>query len=260
MYQYDNSDGGSCAVELNHELHKAHLELLSAHCATHQLRMRFSSDDLVRFGHRDVLRKSAQTATELCRFYHSLENELTKPARAAAARPAPEQIAQAVSWLSNYLLQQREHHAPVASPLPSHQKIHLRSYFSPQLLDEARFVELRGARVSPPEFFAKVRAHGLEPPEIAHMDSLTFLNVVVFNQQMSARSLFHALIHTVQIRVLGLERYAELWVHGFIRTRAHFTVPLEVHAFSLASRYRPLISEPFSVEEHVIRWMLEGRY
>ena len=43
---------------MNSELRHAQLELLSAHCATHQLRFRFSLDDLARFGQRDVLRKS----------------------------------------------------------------------------------------------------------------------------------------------------------------------------------------------------------
>jgi len=72
--------------------------------------------------------------------------------------------------------------------------------------------------------------------------------------------LFHALVHTVQIQVLGLERYAELWVVNFVKTRAHFTVPLEVHAFSLASRFLRPSPDRFSVEGQVRRWQTEGRY
>jgi hypothetical protein len=133
-------------------------------------------------------------------------------------------------------------------------------YFSFELLDQIRIVELRGARVGVPEFFSQARALGFEPPEISHMASLSFLDVVVFNEQLIERALFHALVHTVQMKVLGLERYAELWVRGFIKTRAHFTVPLEVHAFSLASKFLRPAPERFSVEDQVLRWVRDNRY
>jgi hypothetical protein len=105
-----------------------------------------------------------------------------------------------------------------------------------------------------------VRALGFEPPEITHMDSVTFLDVIAFNQRLSERALFHALVHAVQIDVLGLERYAELWVHGFLKTRTHFTVPLEVHAFSLSSKFLRPMMEKFSVEDEVLRFVADGRY
>jgi len=60
--------------------------------------------------------------------------------------------------------------------------------------------------------------------------------------------------------VLGLEQYAELWVRGFLRTRAHFTVPLEVHAFSLASKFLRPVPEKFSVEDEVLHWAADHRY
>jgi len=133
-------------------------------------------------------------------------------------------------------------------------------YFSAVLLNRIRVVELQGALVRVPEFFAEVRSLGFEPPEITHMDSVTFLDIIAFNQRLSERALLHALVHTVQMDVLGLERYAELWVRGFLKTRAHFTVPLEVHAFSLASKFLRRTTEKFSVEDDVLRWVNEGRY
>ncbi|MFZ0733432.1 MAG: hypothetical protein WAM79_13980 [Candidatus Sulfotelmatobacter sp.] len=260
MYPYEDSEYPGCALELNAELQQAHLELLSAHCATHQLRLHFSSDDLARFGRREVLRKSAQAASDLNDFYAAIEKRIPQ-ARVveAAAPPTAGQIEQAVQWLVEYLEQQREKYLPVAKPLSRQRKALLWPYFSPALLEEIRAIELHGKRVEVPTFFAEVRALGFEPPEITHMDSLTFIDVVVFNQQLSERALFHALVHSVQIRVLGLKRYAELWVQSFIRTKAHFTVPLEVHAFSLASKFlRP--AERFSVEDNVLRWATDGRY
>jgi hypothetical protein len=262
MCQYDDPDQGVGTVELNVDLQQAHLELLSAHRATQELRLRYGLGDIVRFGRHETLRKSVQAASELSEFYSALGKKIPQPAPVAAtvaAQPTPQQIAQAVGWLSGYLREQSEYYAPIATTLPPDVRARVQPYFSPQLLGDVRFIELRGARVSVPAFFAQARALGFELPEVTHMDSLTFVDVIVFNRELTERALFHALVHAVQIRALGLERYAELWVQAFIRTRVHFTVPLEVHAFSLSSRFlRPF--DRFSVEADVLDWINDGRY
>jgi hypothetical protein len=71
--------GSSVSVRrLNAELEQAQLELLSAHCATHQLRLHYSTSDLVRFGRRDVLRRSAEAASALNEFYESIEKNVPR--------------------------------------------------------------------------------------------------------------------------------------------------------------------------------------
>lgn len=261
MYSFDNSDNSVSVEQLNTELEQAQLELLSAHCATHQLRLHYSSGELVRFGRREVLRKSAEAASALNQFYDSIQKSIphSEP-RLKSPQPSEEQIAQAVEWLTGYLQQQRNHYFAVAGALSPQHKTMIRPFFAQGLLERVRVLELRGARVAVPEFFSEVRAAGFEPPEISHMDSLTFADVVVFNQQLTLRALFHALVHAVQIQVLGLERYAKFWVESFVRSGTHFTVPLEVHAFSLASRFLSPLAERFSVEEEVLRWRDDGRY
>ena len=92
------------------------------------------------------------------------------------------------------------------------------------------------------------------------MASLTFVDVIVFNDLIIERTLFHGLVHAVQFQLLGLERYAELFVRAFLRTRAHFSVPLETHAFALESKFAVSPTKPFSVEEQVRLWIREGRY
>ena len=261
MSSFEDPANRVSVMQLNSELQQAHLDLLSAHCATHQLRLHYSTGELARFGRRDVLQKSAQAASALNAFYTSIERNL--PARESlppVAQPTPEQTAQAVEWLSTYLQEQREHYFPASGPLSAQQKALMWPYFSPELLDKVRVVELRGARVAVPEFFAEARVLGFELPEITHMDSLTFLDVIVFNQDLSERALFHALVHTVQIQTLGLRRYAELWVRSFIKSRTHFTVPLEVHAFSLASKFLHPSAESFSVDAQILRWIDDNRY
>jgi len=248
-------------LQMNSELEQAQTELVSAHCAVHQLRLRYSSDDLARFGRRDVLRKSAEAATALRDFYAKIESKIPNAdSIPGASQPTSGQIAQAIGWITGYLREQHEYYSPVASPLPNDCKARLWPYFSAALLDRVRIVELRGALVRVPDFFAKIRGLGFEPPEIAHMDSLTFTDVIAFNQRLSERALVHALVHTVQMEVLGLQRYVELWVQGFLKTRTHFTVPLEVHAFSLSSKLQRPSIEKFSVEDEVLRWVTDGRY
>lgn len=263
MYEHEDPEPGVSVVQLNSELRHAQLELVSAHCATHHLRLRYSADDLARFGHRDLLRKSAEAASALHDFYQGIQNRVAKPdtQRELFAQTTPEQIAQAVDWLCHYLRQQREIYLSKAEPLSASHKTSLARYFRSRLLEQVRVVELHGARVPVPDFLAQVRALGFENlPDIQHMESLTFIDVIAFNQQLSERALFHALVHTVQIQVLGLERYAELWVRGFLKGRAHYSVPIEVHAFSLASKFLRPLTDSFSVEDQVLHWAASNRY
>jgi hypothetical protein len=263
MYSCDDAGERISVVQLNSELRHAQLELVSAHCAAHQLRLRYSLDDLARLGHRDLLRKSADAASALHEFYQHIDQRLPKIQGQGELFPriTAEQAAQAAQWTAAYLRQQREHYFPAARPLDVAVKFAIAAYFPAGLLERVRVVELHGERVAPPEFLAEARALGFENlPDIPHMESLTFLDVIAFNEKLSERAIFHALVHTLQIQILGLERYAELWVRGFLKSKAHFTVPLEVHAFSLASKFLKPGGEKFSVEDQVLHWAAADLY
>jgi hypothetical protein len=263
MYSWENPDDRVSIVQMNSELRHAQLELISAHCATHQLRLRFSTDDLARFGQRDVLRKSLQAAAALNEYYTSIEKKIPQsdPVLDPPARFSAERLAEACNLVSSFLRNQRERYLPSAAPLSQALKAVMWPYFSPTLLDQVRVVELNGERVPNPTFYAEARALGFSNlPEITHMHSLTFLDVIVFNEKLTERSLFHALVHAVQFQILGVERYTELFVRGFINTRLHFSVPLEAHAFSLESRFMGSPALRFSVEDQVRLWVKQGRY
>ena len=187
------------------------------------------------------------------------------PSGEAPSPPVPplteERIHEAVDRLSSYLRDQRERYFHSAAPLTKHQKAFLWPYFPPALLERVKVAELAGARVSNPPFYAEARALGfVNLPELTHMHSLTFLDVVVFNERITERALFHALVHAVQIDVLGLQRYTELFVRGFVNTKLHFSVPLEAQAFSLESKFVASPAHRFSVEDQVRLWVKEGRY
>jgi len=265
MYRWENPEDRVGILQMNSELQHAQLELLSAHCATHQLRLRFSMEDLARFGRRDILRKSIKAASALNEYYASIEQRIPGEEKAPASAPAPQmsekQIREAIARVAAYLQQQSDHYLPSASPLSDRLKTILAPYFSANLLDQVRIVQLQGVRVPPPPFFAEARALGfVNLPDFPHMASLTFLDVIVFNEAIAERPLFHALVHSVQFRVLGLERYTELFVRSFVNTRFHFTVPLEAHAFALEARFAPPAAERFSVEDQVRLWVQQNRY
>src|SRR5260370_15331125 len=104
MYSWENPDDRVSIAQMNSELQHAHLELLSAHCATHQLRLRFSADDLARFGRRDILRKSVQAATAMSEYYASIEKKIPSvEGGAGPARVSECRIHDAVHQLCSYL-------------------------------------------------------------------------------------------------------------------------------------------------------------
>jgi hypothetical protein len=262
MFSWENPDDRVAIVNMNSELRHAQLELLSAHSATHQLRLRFSAEDLARFAQRDLLRKSVQTANALSEYYTSLEQKI--PAAEAAApllRLTEDRIAEFVNRISSYLREQRELYFPSAAPLTPQQQALMWPYFSEDLLSRVRINELKDARVPNPPFYDEARALGFANlPEIIHMQAVTFLDVLVFNESPTMRSLFHSLVHAAQFEVLGLDRYCDLFVRGFVKTKLHFSVPLEAHAFSMETKFVGWPAKRFSVEEQVRLWIKEKRY
>jgi hypothetical protein len=194
-------------------------------------------------------------------YYSGLERRMPAPKPAQPPKLTEPQLLEAAQCVSSYLREQREHYAGLATPLSAHQRAVMGPYFSATLLDQTRVAELKGARVPAPAFYEKAKALGFDNlPQVTHMDSLTFLDVIVFNEAITERALFHGLVHAVQFQVLGLDRYVDLFVRCFANTKFHFTVPLEAHAFSLESRFARPVAGRFSVEEQVRIWIQQGRY
>src|SRR5579864_3729096 len=257
MYSWDDADDRVSIVQMNADLRHAQMDLLSAQCATDRLRLRFSVEDLARFAERDVLRKTIGTAVALSEYYLSIQSEL--PGESATLPES--QVAQTVKRVADYLWSQREIYYASGAPLSARQKEILEPFFSRSQLERVRTIELHGRRLPPPPFYLEAHAAGIDGlPELTHMASLTFVDVIVFHDLIIERSLFHGLVHAVQFHLLGLERYTELFVRAFLRTRAHFSVPLETHAFALESKFAVSPAKPFSVEEQVRLWIREGRY
>ena len=257
MCIWKETDDRVAIAQMNAELRHAQLDLLTAQCSTERIRSRFSVEDLARFGEKNVLRKTISAAVALSDYYLSIAKALPDE-----ASPLGEvQVQHAVKRVADYLWKQREAYSHRSIPLTSRQRSVLEPFFSAAILDRVRTVELHGRRIAPPPFYMEARVLGIENlPELTHMASLTFVDVIVFNDLIIERALFHGLVHAVQFQILGLERYTDLFVRAFLRTNAHFTVPLESHAFALESKFVLDPGRHFSVEEQVRLWLREGRY
>ena len=97
-------------------------------------------------------------------------------------------------------------------------------------------------------------------PDAAHMTSMPFIDLVVFNQRPTDRTLFHVLVHVTQLTILGVERFMELYVRGLNKKGRYFLISLEDHAYHLDTRFTEDPSDIFSVAEEVQRWAQSGRY
>ena len=67
-------------------------------------------------------------------------------------------------------------------------------------------------------------------------------------------------MHVVQYRALGLERFARLYVEGFLRGGSYEAIPLEQQAYALGERFEDERERRFSVEADVRERSDAGRF
>jgi hypothetical protein len=122
---------------------------------------------------------------------------------AGRSKVNPEQVLEVSASVTSYLREQRDRYFPSGTPLNTRHTAVMQAYFPPTLLDRIRTVELNGARIPNPPFYSKARELGCANlPNFPHMASLTFQDVVVFNED----------------QILGLQRYSDLLVRPFLRS------------------------------------------
>jgi len=178
----------------------------------------------------------------------------------ATPRLTPDQINRVSGLIAQYIASQREKYAPRAIPLAAQQKAAMAGFFSPGLLDGTRLLVLQGERVANPDFYPMLRNLGFKNlPDQSTMAAITFCNVVVSHEPFSDGLLFHELVHVEQYRQVGIPRFSEFYVPGFLNGGSYEAIPLEVNAYYLEDRFRRDPRRMFSVEDEVGRWAGEGR-
>jgi len=170
-------------------------------------------------------------------------------------------VAEMVSGVAAYFRQERELYFRASEPLPPEWKVAVERHFSNILLERMRVVVLKGARIPPPPFYSEAIAlSGGSFPDFVHLASITYLDIIVFHDEITARTLFHGLVHAAQMALLGFDRYTDLYVRGFVKTRSWIAIPLETQAFQLDTRFAMSPTAAFSVEDEVRSWTEQGQY
>jgi len=174
---------------------------------------------------------------------------------------AESDVQKAIAWFAEYLLSEREEYYAIGERLLGEWRELMDGYFEPAVLDQVRILELVDERVANPWFYPKAREKGFSHlPDMTHKVAVTFLDVVVFNEKIASRDLFHGLVHAAQMKVLGMTEFTQLFVRGFLRARSYFLVPMKAHAFALDARFAANPGVRFLVEDEIRAWWQAGRY
>jgi hypothetical protein len=177
-----------------------------------------------------------------------------------APKLTPEQVTEISHLVAGYISSQRENYALRAGPLSAQQRAGVAAFFSPELLGNTRVLALQGERVANPEFYPMLRGLGFKNlPDQSAMAAITFCDVVVSHEPFSDGLLFHELVHVEQYRQLGIQRFSELYVRGFLNGGSYEAIPLEVNAYALEDRFRNDARRGFSVQQEVGTRLAQGR-
>jgi hypothetical protein len=178
----------------------------------------------------------------------------------ATPRLSPDQIAQVSRLVSQYISAQRAKYAPRAIPLSVQQTAAMDGFFSPQVLESVRLLVLRRERVGNPDFYPMLKSMGFNNlPDQSNMGAITFSDIVVSHEPFRNGLLFHELVHVEQYRQLGIPRFSELYVRGFLSGGGYEAIPLEVNAYTLEGQFELNPARQFSVADEVGKWLAEGK-
>lgn len=169
--------------------------------------------------------------------------------------------AEVAGLVGMYISSQRQTFRPQAIPLSQAQMAAMNGFFRPELLNATRLVVLTDTRVQNPRFYPRLAALGFTNlPDFHDMAAITFNDIVVSHEPFSDGLLFHELVHVEQYRQLGVDRFAQLYVRGFLTGDGYDGIPLEINAYKLGKRFERNPNSKFSVEKEVGTWIRENRF
>lgn len=172
----------------------------------------------------------------------------------------PAIIGQLSSMVENYILNRRKEYSARAVPLSADQRSAMLGFFPAEILDGTRLVLLDGERIQDPPFYGKARMMGFKNlPSFADTAAVTFVDVIVSQEEFANSLLFHELVHVVQYEELGTREFACRYVNGFVNGGSYENIPLEKNAYELERRYTANEKPPFSVADEVRQAITAGK-
>ena len=176
----------------------------------------------------------------------------------ATPKLSPDQIVQVSGLVAQYISTQREKYASRAALISAQQRVPFEPFLSREVLDKTCLLVLHSEQVPNPEFYPMLRSWGFKNlPDQSTMAAITFSDVVVSHEPVSDGLLFHELVHVEQYRQLGIPRFSELYVRGFLNGGSYEAIPLELNAYGLEDRVRSAPRKEFSVHVEVAKWLAE---
>jgi len=168
----------------------------------------------------------------------------------------PAVVTQIAGQVEDYILNNRKRYSAQSHPLSETQIRAMQPFFPSDLLGKVNLCVLQGQRILDPPFYSMLKIIGFRNlPEFSRMAAITFVDVIVAQQEVTDSLLFHELVHATQYHLLGAPKFAELYVNGFLSGGSYEEIPLEKHAYELEARFQQGPSGRFVVADEVGHWM-----
>lgn len=163
--------------------------------------------------------------------------------------------------ITAYIREQRDRFFVIGRPLSDKENSALVPFFGMERLRRVRIHRLRRGELPNPSFYPSLRNMGFtDLPDFSNMAAITFVDTIAFHSEVTMPVLFHELVHVVQYDVLGVDRFAERYVTGFINGGGYDGIPLEKNAYDLDVHFSADQTAIFDVEAIVREWSRDGRF
>jgi hypothetical protein len=169
-------------------------------------------------------------------------------------------IAQLIGLGSQWVAHQRTAFRPLGQELSANQLAEFVRYFHRTLLTKVRIVTVPA--IENPAFLEQYRpifAQASAPVlDFSRMWGITFVDTVLIVEDAIRDNLdslvFHELVHVVQYDILGLDKFVELFITGWVNQGFNYAaIPLEMDAYELQYKYEGDPEVGFDVQEEVSR-------
>jgi hypothetical protein len=153
----------------------------------------------------------------------------------------------------HWVNEQRKLHLPKARGLSNEEKSLLEKYFEKSIMDSVKVALVDN--ISNPSFYPELIKQGIAIPlDFSTADGLALVDCIILRKRLQdsfisqISTLFHEMVHVVQIDILGLEKMTELYLSSLLQ-KGYFNVPFEKQAYKLSARFNQ--RESFLVRETV---------
>lgn len=170
-----------------------------------------------------------------------------------------------IEAFEGWICERRAFHLANARLLSNEERSRFVGYFEKRILDLVRVASVE--RILNPGFYDDLVKSGLPIPlDFSNAIGLTLVDCILIRRELwshpssAISTLFHEMVHVVQIDILGLRKHIELYADNLIQNGYQYhSVLFEIQAYTLASRFAR--GEPsFSVSEIVKQELERAEY